>query len=360
VPLLNRVLINNFKSEVPDSVLEKLNSLQKNISFHNLALSASLINVISLFNKSEIDVLPIKGPILAERLYGSCSMRTYGDIDILVRKRDIGKALDILLQNNFVLLPEGIPRSTYDRFMKHAYHGRLLDANGITIELHWELTGFYVSGGITFESIEPYLLRTRFCGCPSLDLMDEMLLLYLCIHGIKHHYEKLDYICSIVGLLSIAPDMNWSLVFELGRKFKITRGIRLSLTLADRLFSLPASVQREQFVANGPDLSTFADKMIEWNMSIYSERDITNPFQKNSVYQSAVFDSKMEQTKFLLKSKFVPHQDEWDKMKLPNAMFYLYFLNKIYQVGSLSISNRLRILLGKINCSKSKHPCEEI
>ena len=354
ISLLYKSIVDNLKTDIPKDVLAKIGAIQKSIAIRGLDQSGSLAYTVTLLNETGVDVLPIKGPVLAQRLYGSYTMRSYGDIDILVRKQDIKKSLDILLENNYVLLPEGIPRHIYDQFLKHAYHGRIRDPYGNMIELHWELTGFYVSKGIMYNDIEPYLIETEFCGRPSLDLSDEMLVIYLCIHGIKHNYQKLDYICSIARLLQKAPSIDWQMVFDIGKRFKINRGLLFSLALVDNLFALPPSKIRDELSAHGPDFSDLAGELIRWNLTPESEKDTSHPLQKNALYYSTVFDSKMTYISFFLHSKIVPHTDEWESVKFPKTLFYFYFLKKMYRVFSLFISNRLHIMNHKMTNSFQK------
>ncbi len=62
-------------------------------------MSAELIRIIQLLEKNSIETLAFKGPTLSQMAYRDITLRQYGDLDILVRKKDIYK-LDTLLKEH--------------------------------------------------------------------------------------------------------------------------------------------------------------------------------------------------------------------------------------------------------------------
>ena len=57
--------------------------------------------VCKLFNESKINTLVLKGPILGANLYGDVSLRTSGDLDILIPIQDLEKAEKLLLMQGY-------------------------------------------------------------------------------------------------------------------------------------------------------------------------------------------------------------------------------------------------------------------
>lgn len=340
IPLLHKTLTTYFKKNIPSQVLADITELAKRNSLHSLIVSASLINIIKLFGENGIDVLPVKGPLLAERLYGSCSMRAYGDLDILVRQKDVEKALDVLQENNYKLVPEGIRKTTYLKFLKHKYHGQLLDKNGIFIELHWELTGFYVSEPLIFDSLEPFLIRTKFSNYSTFDLSNEMLFIFLCIHGNSHRLEKLDYICSVAELLNLSPNIDWSLIIEIARKYKMIKRVMVTINLAKELFgsTIPPSI--EGAVSNNSAISKLVYKVVERDFNQNREA-LQHPLQRNIHYQFNVMDSKLESIRHIFRSIVVPNHNDWANKRFSDVLFWLYFLHKPYRMLSVPVLNRI-------------------
>lgn len=347
IPLLHKALTTHFNNDVPDSVLKSINTLFIENCYSTLAKSASLVNVINLLNGNGIDVLPVKGPLLTNRLFGTFTMRSYGDLDILIRRVDVPKALKVLQENSYTLIPKGIPESIYLRFLKNKYHGQLLDKKGIIIELHWELTGFYVSKPMTLESLNPFLISSKISNCTTLDLTNEMLFLFLCIHGNRHRLGKLEYLCSIAQLLNVAKDIDWALVLNLGKKYKAINRILVSLCAVTKLFGVPFSypLNIASLMANNPHIDRLAEKVIEREIYQGLEEGEKNPLQKMITYQLAVMDSRFEAFRYILRSIVVPSHEAWVSLKLPRLLFLMYYLYKTYLTLSVPIINRLRVKL---------------
>jgi hypothetical protein len=93
-----------------------------------------LSELAGAFDADGIDWLVMKGPMLAATLYPAIGDRTYGDLDLLVRRRDYARAMTLLEGLGFV----------------HAIHnwalteemlnGQVSMSRGrLTIDLHWHL-----------------------------------------------------------------------------------------------------------------------------------------------------------------------------------------------------------------------------
>jgi len=65
----------------------------------NLLLTRKTLKDFKLLESNGILAIPFKGPVLASSLYGNLALRTFSDLDILVVKKDIMKAKDVLLSS---------------------------------------------------------------------------------------------------------------------------------------------------------------------------------------------------------------------------------------------------------------------
>ncbi|MDH5523376.1 MAG: nucleotidyltransferase family protein [Desulfobulbaceae bacterium] len=342
IPLLHRTLTHHFKDETPEKVAAKINVHLKRSVLQTFAISAALIKVTRLLTENNIDVLPVKGALLSQKLYNSPTMRTYTDVDILVRQEDLIGALNLLQENGYKLLPEGIAQSTYLKFLKYYHHGRLLDKNGILIELHWELSGFYAPTPMTLNSIVPFLTKTEFNNYPTLDLTDEMLFIFLCLHGNKHNWAKLDYISSLAELIRITPNLDWPVILDLGKKLKMQKRILLALLLADKLFSTAIPEQIEDMRARHPGVDRLADTLIANEISRNTEDSTMHPIKKIIMYQPLIMDGKLDAARFIIRSLVVPEHEIWHTTRLPDALFPLYFLDKPYRALTMPIRKMLQ------------------
>src|SRR5215472_1806583 len=77
---------------VPSELKQVLLERGRAQTFLTLRLTAELFRLLELFGKQGIPALVLKGPVLATQAYAHPSLRTYGDLDLLVRQSDIRRA----------------------------------------------------------------------------------------------------------------------------------------------------------------------------------------------------------------------------------------------------------------------------
>jgi hypothetical protein len=150
-------------------------------------LAVDLEGLLRRFREPGIEVLPLKGPAMAEALYGDAALRPSVDLDLMVRRRDFERAGAVLLDLGFAAGPS----SDYDRrFLR----------DGLAVELHFELAApqfcsFDIEGDI--EGIWARSRAGNFRGQAIRVLSDIDLVLYLCCHGLKHGFSRLIWIMDI-------------------------------------------------------------------------------------------------------------------------------------------------------------------
>ena len=80
---------------IPSEIKQALLERRREQNFLTLRLTAELFRLLELFNRKDISALVIKGPVLAAQAYDDPSLRSYGDLDLLVRQRDIRRATEL-------------------------------------------------------------------------------------------------------------------------------------------------------------------------------------------------------------------------------------------------------------------------
>lgn len=175
--------------------LHYLNKLQQ------LQFTAELIRVDLHFKENGIELMPLKGVILSQLIYGDPTERQSRDIDILIRVKDLDKAAAILTsmgyQMNYLFETPKQKRA----IIRHYHHLEFYNPQqNITLELHWKLTS---SRNFEFDTDELWSSSTLIeIGGTSFRLMSrENLLQFLCVHGTLHSYFRLQWLCDINQLL---------------------------------------------------------------------------------------------------------------------------------------------------------------
>jgi hypothetical protein len=119
-------------------------------------------------------------------------------------------------------------------------HYQFLHKEGrATVELHTERTLRYFPLRLDFERLidrqQPVCLCEREIRAPSV----EDVLPMLCVHGAKHFWNRLMWICDIAELVQNTCEINWALVEEQASRLACERMLFLGLYLANDLLDAP-------------------------------------------------------------------------------------------------------------------------
>src|SRR5579862_128567 len=146
-------------------------------------LASELEGVLQGFAERGIEVLPLKGPAMALALYGDATIRSCKDLDLLVRRADYSDAERFLLDRGFTAKP------------LDEYHAKFLRRD-LLVELHLEVASpLYFS--FNTEKVWSRSHPDRFRGKPARVMCDEDIILYLCLHGLKHRFSRLIWILDL-------------------------------------------------------------------------------------------------------------------------------------------------------------------
>lgn len=237
VPIVYRTLEGMTEERVPKAILNKLHIYTRMIADRNTLLVDELNTILKLFSSQGIEVMPLKGPLLATELYGNLELRPITDLDILVRTQDVPKAKRLLLARGYLPEKDLSARQEKEYLTREcAFH--FYQANGkLNVDLHWRLirwqafkSDFLWSRAVTVRSGE----------IQSLWLAPEELLLYLCIHLDKSPDYRLKWVLDIALVLVKHPTMNWDRVKELACETGNRRTILRVLYVVERILDVPA------------------------------------------------------------------------------------------------------------------------
>src|SRR5215471_5024376 len=92
---------------VPAAVASELNEAFRINQLRGALLADELARLLRLLETAGVPVVPLKGPTLAEALYGDAALRISFDIDLLVPRQDALQVRRLLVIEGYVsLLPE--------------------------------------------------------------------------------------------------------------------------------------------------------------------------------------------------------------------------------------------------------------
>jgi hypothetical protein len=229
---------NGLSNLIPESYLEQLNQIYNHNVFRNVFLSDKLIKLLTVFNQHGIEVITLKGIVLAEQLYTNFGLRTTTDIDILVQKEKMHLASSILLEMGYL-------ESTQKKEREHPFHRVYYNSVQfpLRIELHWDLDDPKIVE-IPLAEIWHRAELLQFQGSLTTVLSPEDNLLYIANNLLTQDGQQLKYLCDITELIKINQDtLNWDYIIESAGPWGIIPAAYYSLKWARELLGaqVPAS-----------------------------------------------------------------------------------------------------------------------
>jgi len=233
-------LDDNIVSAEKRSALVELHRAQV---FRMLGMIRELFHLLELLAGKDISLLVVKGPVLAVDAYGDAAIRSYGDLDLLVRQRDIRRATEVLEAAGY---EAAVPLSAIDARKIPGQYLFTRSESSLLVELHNDLTLRYFPRRLAIEELFARQTRVRLDGheVPALSVEDE--LVYISVHGATHLWERLGWIADVAALVTRQRDINWQAVTKAAEQVGAERMLATGLCLASDLLQarLPAPVLR--------------------------------------------------------------------------------------------------------------------
>jgi hypothetical protein len=327
-PLFYSGLNSTFPTMAPAEVLARLRESYINNAARSLFLTGKLLLLVEQFQARKIPAIPLKGPVLAECLYGNAGLRQFADLDILVAQRDLAAATQLLRDEGYSLSSE----------LAWASEETIIDLNfelvftrkcGTHVDLHWEIAfsdyPFRFDTQILWSSLE----SVRIGGREVPTLSAECQLLFLCVHGAKHLWTRLQWICDLARLLQSVPEMNWTVVAEHAARFGCEHVVHLGLCLAHNLLQAPIPPAVWQQVQ--------ADRVIPPLVVQIQEGLFRVPPVPTESLELVVFNAKLTKSRWLKIRHFAallkaPTEADAKLLRLPRKLFFLYYPFRLWRL----------------------------
>ena len=255
MPLLYRSLRRAPSHAVPEPVLTQIEAQVRAAAGHTLLLTGELLRLLKRFEAQGIPAIPWKGPALAVCLYGDLALRQFDDLDILLHQEDLPAAKTLLLCLGYQPLYPLLTRRQERIYLRDKYHDNFTLARGdtrISVELHWDImpenSPFRAGFKGIWERCEPLSLASATVAT----LSPEDLLLFLCVHGARHSWLRLQWLCDVAQLVRRHATMDWGKVMEQAKTSSGQQMLFLGLFLANDILGTPIPRELEQKIEHDP------------------------------------------------------------------------------------------------------------
>jgi len=289
-------------------------------SLRNLQVTRELGRLLDILERRDIAPIVLKGPALALRAYGDLSMRQFTDLDLLVGGRQAAAAVAALGEAGYHPLYRNAARRAG---RSSVFEATLRNPDALCdIDLHWRLNADYFpyapeGAGLWERSIE-IDLGPRRARC--LGVEDEML--YLCAHGAKHGWQTISGIADLAHLIRARP-VDWIALATRAEAVGARRTLLLGMLLASGLLDAAVPEEIVADAAREPAAALSSTIFRRYFDSLSGERPKLYQRWAIPVLMAADWRARI---RYAAGRTFVPTEDDEGFMRLPHALFALYYV----------------------------------
>lgn len=297
-------LIGHSENAMPAESAAYVRTWRRGHALFTLNLTAEMFRLFDSFAASGIEAVVIKGPVLSARCYGDPALRQYGDLDLIVRGKDILRATELMLSQGYEgRIPVAAIRA---KRIPGEYVFRQPRTN-LLVEFHTEHTFRYHPRPIPIEALfrrqTPVEIEGR--PVPALSTEDELVL--ICIHGAKHFWERLIYVADVAALIS-RQQLDWSSALaaadEVGARRMLCAGLHLAATVLDAQF--PDAIAME--IRSDSVVNRIVRRISQW---LPAAGSAPPPILQRALFRIRMRGGLLSGLPYLIRLSVSPTEEDW-------------------------------------------------
>ncbi|MGD9015603.1 MAG: nucleotidyltransferase family protein [Candidatus Omnitrophota bacterium] len=203
---------------VPKDIRERLHNSYYTIAARNALLYEKLNNILGSFNRSNIEVILLKGMVLINTVYQDIALRPMYDIDLLIHRQNLPLVEDKLKELGYV---------NSDSYPEAFYKGNIM------VDVHCELTNVTrvksrnKSYNLNMDEVRQSARIIEINGQEARILSPEYLLIDLCLHLTLHHgLSGLIWFVDIARTIDYYEnEINWNKFIQNCLRYKIYKPV---------------------------------------------------------------------------------------------------------------------------------------
>ena len=301
-----------------------------------LWLTQELLRVLEHLESHGIAALAYKGPVLAELLYGDVAQRQFSDLDVLVQRSDVPRVKSALRELGYepaIQLTKRQERaylaSGYEYVFDRGSQRNLL-------EIQWQILPRFYAIDFDMDQIFQRAASVKLAGRSVRTLCPEDLLVVLSVHAAKHAWMRLSWLCDLAQLArSRAIDRD--AVSLQARRLGVERIVGTTFSLADVLLNSKLTLPLR---SPGAGLRTIWEQIIP-AMAEGAEYEVESISYFRLMLR--LRERWRDRLRFLCRLASTPGPGEWSAVRLPDRLFPLYWLVRVFRLAARLASWNVRM-----------------
>jgi hypothetical protein len=328
LPFVARNLIEHasaLPAPVPTDVEISLRTAYETNVRRGLWFAGELARIVRHFDRLRLPVLPFKGPVLAQTLYGDPGLRTFSDLDFLISPADFERAKEALA--NLGYIPSANLNPAIERFWLRNGCERSFDgpAGKNLVDLQWALLPKFYAVDLEVEGLLARSGRAVVAECEVRCLSPEDSLLVLSLHAAKHLWGRLIWLVDVAQTLRIKK-IDYDLVLTNARTLGITRILGVTFWLVKNVLDAEIPAQADDMIATDQSVATLGQEF-----AARLERAATYDFASTEYFRLIlkVRERRRDQLRYLCRLLWTPGPSDLEAVRLPERLSPLYLVVRL-------------------------------
>ena len=329
LPLLDLAL-QSVRDVVPTEEMDSLEQSYRTNLHRNLLLSRELIRIVHHLSEFDLEVMPYKGPALADSLYGDIALRQSGDIDLLVRRDELRRVEDALAKLGYALhgrLSEPQQREYLKSGYEFVFDG---PAGRNVLEVQWAIQPRFYAVDFDMNGCFDRAVKVAVAGQVMKTPSPSDLLLILSVHAAKHVWGRLIWISDLARLMR-SPSLDWGWLASQAKDLGIVRIVQVSTLLANRLLAVPVPIKAQNWL---DDRRIDPDLVSKVQQHIFTESGFGVESMSYFRLMMHLRERPSDRLRFLTRLALTPGASEWNLVHLPPYLFPLYRVVRLSRLAA--------------------------
>ena len=315
-PLVAACLLAHSRAQLPSSIARQHALIAESTAMRCNYLAECLREILDAFKRERIPVLTIKGLITAATAYGDIALRAFGDLDLVVHRADVLRAVAALERIGYTSMSWRA-----GAFASRFFPDTSVDfsRDGIVLDLHWSFSADYFPFAPDDDSVWRRAIEIELNGRPVTTMGGEDSILFHAYHGAKHGWSKLQQVCDLAHLCALEGP-RWDILLanaaRTGSRTMLLVGIDLSCSLC--AMEVPGPLA--QALAE-PRVKSLSRKVGERMFEIREEGE----FAQWRVALLSI-DSGRDRARYLVRRLLSPKLSDCALLPLPRPLYPLYYV----------------------------------
>jgi hypothetical protein len=283
----------------------------------NLQLTQRLLNIIDLLSRNGIRAIPFKGPVLAVQAYGDIGLRSFCDLDLLIRSRDFPRVYDLMESTGYrSIKPMIVKMKTVWKKTRRSFE---FQGENFSIDFHQQVTQGPRSLRLRVDWNKLSHVELNGHDAPCLNLEDSVLA--LAMHGTHHGWAQLKLVADLAFLLHAHQDeVQWQQLLKKAQTMGVLRMVWIGICLGREFCDLIVPDHVKELLEK--------DKKLAELLAYFKDKVLAQQ-KSNLIPQTALprsLDSWRHKVRYLSYYLFNPTSLDMLAVRLPTILYPLYFV----------------------------------